>query len=134
MDNVVVLGLVKTTDPDGTPRSVEAIEEDIQLYKDHVPAISGVYIDGVIPVDYGNPSSNINSYRDLETWLPSAVTTSTTPTKISLPIFTPESDGSDKTEKPGATVWTEGPAKPCTELHFDSVAGCGGRVSGGQST
>jgi hypothetical protein len=45
MDNVVVLGLVKTTDPAGTPRSVEAIEEDIQLYKDHVPAVRGVYVD-----------------------------------------------------------------------------------------
>ena len=44
-DNVAVLGLVKTTDAAGMLRSVAAIEGDIQLYKDHVPAISGVYID-----------------------------------------------------------------------------------------
>ena len=30
------------------------------------------------------------------------------PTKIILPIFTPQNDGADATEKPGDTKWTEG--------------------------
>ena len=33
---------------------------------------------------------------------------SAVPTKLLLPIFTPQNDGADGTEKPGATTWTEG--------------------------
>ena len=48
MTNVQVLGLVETKEDDGTtPRSQQAIEDDIQLYKDHVPAISGFYFNEV---------------------------------------------------------------------------------------
>merc|ERR1719191_737639 len=48
MPNVQVLGLVETKEDDGTtPRSQQAIEDDIQLYKDHVPAISGFYLNEV---------------------------------------------------------------------------------------
>jgi hypothetical protein len=47
MTNVQVLGLVETKDPGGTPRPKADIEEDIKLYKDHVPAISGFYFNEV---------------------------------------------------------------------------------------
>ena len=50
--NVQVLGLVETKDDDGNIRSQQAIEDDIQLYKDHVPAISGFYLNEV-----GTPAS-----------------------------------------------------------------------------
>ena len=45
--NVQVLGLVETKDDNGNIRSQQAIEDDIQLYKDHVPAISGFYLNEV---------------------------------------------------------------------------------------
>ena len=45
--NVQVLGLVETKNDDGTPRDIGKIENDIKLYKDHVPAISGFYLNEV---------------------------------------------------------------------------------------
>ena len=32
-------------------------------------------------------------------------------TKVILPIFTPENNGADKTEKPGPTTWTDAPVE-----------------------
>jgi hypothetical protein len=51
MSNVKVLGLIETKEADGNggfkPRSKTAIEDDIKLYKDHVPTISGFYFNEV---------------------------------------------------------------------------------------
>jgi hypothetical protein len=64
MDNVEVLALVETQ-AGGTPRPEAEIEADIQLYKDHVPAISGFYFNQVgtptYPTGTGNHVSTLLS-------------------------------------------------------------------------
>ena len=65
--NVQVLGLVETKDADGTtPRSKQDIEDDIQLYKDHVPAISGFYFNEVgTPIDVAPYHTKTDSHVTL---------------------------------------------------------------------
>jgi hypothetical protein len=66
----------------------------------------------------GNPSLNIADYKAVATTLSNTyATTSAVPTKIILPIFTPQNDGADRTITPGATTWTEG-----TRLVNDAIA------------
>jgi hypothetical protein len=63
----------------------------------------------IIPVYLGNPSLNINDYYNVRTTLGNAfAAASANPTKLILPIFTPQNDGADRTIFPGATTWTEG--------------------------
>merc|ERR1719201_3092813 len=65
LSNVQTLGLVETQLADGTPRDYADIEADIQLYKDHVPAISGFYFNEVgtptYPTGTGNHVSTLLS-------------------------------------------------------------------------
>jgi len=64
----------------------------------------------IIPVYLGNPALLIADYKRVKTTLEGAYTgnAANVPTKIILPIFTPENDGADKTDKTWTEGWVEG--------------------------